>query len=123
MSVFLLGVTFNYLVSLFYMKPVRQGLFGRPLLKTPLDKQFWWLGILALGAGLFLGLLSLFLGLSGWEIARLWLYLLASAMFILIGVQLVIYWIVLRVLDEISQREINTAIDFMDKPVSPTTAE
>jgi hypothetical protein len=122
-SVFLLGVTFNYLVSLFYMKPVRQGLLGKPLLKTPLDKQFWWLGILALGAGLFLGLLSLFLGLSGWEIARLWLYLLASAMFILIGVQLVIYWIVLRVLDEISQREINTAIDFKDKSVSPTTTE
>ena len=76
-----------------------------------------------MGAGLFLGLLSLFLGLSGWEIARLWLYLLASAMFILIGVQLVIYWIVLRVLDEISQREINTAIDFMDKSGSPTTTE
>ena len=32
LSVFALGVTFNYLVTLFYKRPVRQGLFGRPLL-------------------------------------------------------------------------------------------
>jgi hypothetical protein len=41
----------------------------------------------------------------GWEIARLWLYLLGSAMFILMGVQLILYWILMRVLDELSQRE------------------
>jgi hypothetical protein len=52
-----------------------------------------------------LGTLSLVLGIRGWEIARLWLYLMGSAMFLLVGVQLVIYWILLRVLDELSQRE------------------
>lgn len=111
-SIFLLGVTFNYLVSLFYKRPVRQGLFGRPLFKTPLDSRFWWMGLLALAAGIMLGLISLILGMNGWDIARLWLYLLASAMFILIGVQLIIYWILLRVLDEISQREIKTTAEF-----------
>jgi len=113
-SVFLLGVTFNYLISLFYKRPVRQGLFGSPIFKTPLDRQFWWMGLASLAIGLLLGLVSLILGLNGWEIARLWLYLLASAMFILMGIQLVIYWILLRVLDEISQRDFKIAADIMD---------
>jgi len=39
----------------------------------------------------------------------LWLWLLGSAMFLLTGVQLVIYWILLRVLDELSQRESQAA--------------
>ncbi|MCI0575035.1 MAG: glycosyltransferase family 2 protein [Chloroflexi bacterium] len=110
-SVFSLGVTFNYLVSLFYKQPVRQGLFGRPIFKTPLDRHFGWMGVLAGTAGLGLAAASLALGLTGWEIARLWLYLLASAMLILVGAQLVIYWILLRVLDELSQREGQTQKD------------
>ncbi|MEJ2353743.1 MAG: glycosyltransferase family 2 protein, partial [Anaerolineales bacterium] len=44
-SVFALGATFNYLVSLFYKQPIRQGLFGRPVFKTSLDHHFGWLGI------------------------------------------------------------------------------
>ena len=106
-----MGVTFNYLVSLFYKKPIRQGLFGKPIFKTPIDRHFGWLGSLALLFGLGLGLFSFILGLSGWEIARIWLYLLGSAMFILIGVQLIIYWVLLRVLDELSQRELLVSQD------------
>jgi hypothetical protein len=90
---------------------VRQGLFGRPIFKTPLDRQFGWLGILGLAGGLILGIITLVLGLNGWEIGRLWLYLLVSAMLVLIGVQLMIYWILLRVLDELSQREFLTNQD------------
>ena len=104
-SIFSLGVTFNYLVSLFYRRPVRQGLFGRPIFKTPLDRQFGWLGLVSVFLGTLTGLVSMALGMSGWEIARLWLYLLGSAMLILVGVQLVIYWLLLRVLEELSQRE------------------
>jgi hypothetical protein len=110
-SVFALGVTFNYLVSLFYKRPIRQGLFGRPLFKTPLDRHFGWMGLLAALAGLGVGTVSLSLGVRGWEIARLWLYLLGSAMLVLVGVQLVIYWILLRVLDELSQRDALTQKD------------
>ena len=104
-SIFTLGISFNYMVSLFYKEPIRQGLFGRPLLSVPLDRHFWWMGGLALLAGFFLGIASLLLGLNGWDIARIWLYMLASAMLILTGVQLLIYWIQLRVLDELSQRD------------------
>lgn len=104
-SLFALGATFNYLVSLFYKKPIRQGLFGRPILDPPLDRQFGWIGLVFLLAGLVLGGVSVVLGVNGWEIARLWLYLLGSAMLILVGVQLVIYWVLMRVLEELSQRE------------------
>jgi glycosyltransferase involved in cell wall biosynthesis len=107
-SVFALGVTFNYLVSLFYKRPVRQGLFGRPIFKTPLDRQFWWLGLAAILVGHVVAITSLALGINGWDMARLWLYLLGSAMLVLMGVQLVIYWILLRVLEELSQREVHS---------------
>jgi hypothetical protein len=104
-SVFALGSTFNYLVSLFYKRPIRQGLFGRPIFDPSIDHYFGWLGIIALVLGIILGAVSTILGVNGWEIARLWLYLLGSAMFMLVGVQLMIYWILMRVLEELSQRE------------------
>src|SRR5207247_1919568 len=54
-SIFSLGGTFNYLVSLFRRRPVRQGLFGRPLFDPSLDRHFGWLGILAAAGGATVG--------------------------------------------------------------------
>jgi len=105
-NVFALGITFNYLVALFYKKPIRQGLFGKPVFKTPLDQQFGWMGIVLMLIGSGIGLISLILGVQGWEIERLSFYLLGSAMIFLIGIQLVIYWLLLRILEELSQREV-----------------
>lgn len=110
-NVFALGVTFNYLVSLFYKKPIRQGMFGKPIFKTPLDQQFGWMGTVAILIGLVIGLVSLALGINGWELERLWFYLLGSALIFLVGIQLIVYWLLLRVLDELSQREILTKQD------------
>jgi glycosyltransferase involved in cell wall biosynthesis len=107
-SIFALGTTFNYLVSLFYKYPVRQGIFGRPLLDTPLEKHFGWAGLSLFLLGLLVGTISFILSLQGWEISRLWLYLLGSALLTLVGVQLIIYWILVRILDELSRREITT---------------
>lgn len=104
-SIFALGSTFNYLVSLFYKQPIRQGLFGRPLFNPSLDHYFGWIGLGALLIGLVVGTTSVILGVNGWDISRLWLYLLGSAMFLLVGVQLIIYWVLMRVLEELSQRE------------------
>lgn len=110
-DLFALGATFNYLVGLFYKKPIRQGLFGKPIFKTPLEQQFGWMGTLSILVGLAIGLGSLLLGMSGWEIERLWFYLLGSALIFLVGVQLVIYWLLLRVLEELNRRDILTKQD------------
>jgi glycosyltransferase involved in cell wall biosynthesis len=106
-SVFALGVTFNYMVSIFHKQPIRQGLFRKPIFKKPINHHFGWLGILGTLLGIVLGAGSLSLAISqDWPIQRVWLYLLGSAMSTLVGLQLIIYWILLRVLEELSQREI-----------------
>jgi hypothetical protein len=98
------GIVFNYLVSLFHRQPVRQGLFGRPIMPG-LDRWFGWLGAGAVCLGIVVAGASLFLGLSGWDITRLWLWLLGSALLVLTGVQLTISWILMRVLEEMAGRE------------------
>ena len=110
-SIFALGATFNYLVSLFHRRPVRQGLFGRPMFTPPLDRHFGWMGILATLTGMVLAGVKLHQSLQGWPIAHLWVYLVASAMLVLVGLQLAIFWLIMRVLDELSQREADVRRD------------
>jgi len=110
-SIFALGTTFNYLVSLFHKEPIRQGLFGRPIFDPPLDRQFGWMGLVAVLAGLLAGGISLGFGFAGWPVSRLWLYLLGSAMLILIGAQLMISWVLMRVLEGLNQREMLVSAD------------
>src|SRR5919109_425907 len=106
-----LGITFNYLVALFYKTPIRQGLFGKPIFKTPLDRQFGWMGLICIFAGLAIGLIAPALAVQGWEIGRLWFYMVCSALTFLVGIQLVVYWLLLRILEELSHREILTKQD------------
>ena len=102
-SLFTLGATFNYLVAIFYKRPIRQGLFGKPIFNPPLDHHFGWMGIVLMLFGLILATVVL---LQGWDVSRLWLYLMGSATLVLIGIQLTIVWLLMRVLDELSQREV-----------------
>ncbi|MFZ5917158.1 MAG: glycosyltransferase family 2 protein [Chloroflexota bacterium] len=115
-SLFSLGATFNYLVTLFHKKPVRQGLLGRPVFKQPLERHFGWVGLLALLGGVVLGLISIVLGLSGWEVTRLWFWMVASAMATIVGLQLLISWFVMQVLAELSQREARVEGDLNGHP-------
>jgi hypothetical protein len=116
-SIFSLGATFNYLVTLFHKRPVRQGLLGRPLFETPLERHFGWVGMLALGGGLVLGIVALVLGLNGWNIDRLWFWMVASAMVMLVGLQLGISWFVMQILAELSQRETLVEGDLNGHPI------
>jgi hypothetical protein len=115
-SIFSLGATFNYLVSLFHREPVRQGLFGRPIFDPPLDRQFGRLGLAAIAGGAALGGASLAVGLAGWPVSRLWLYLLGAAMLVLVGVQLVISWVLMRILEGLNQREMLVSADLAGRP-------
>jgi len=64
-----------------------------------------------MAGGSGLGIVSLILGLNGWEIERLWLYLLAGTMLAVMGLQLTIFWVIMRVLDELSQRDLMIKAD------------
>ena len=110
-SLFNLGVAFNYLVSLFRKKPVREGLFGKPIFDPPLDRHFGWAGALLIGIGFLLTLFTLIVGLAGWGISRLWLYLVGSSMLILVGLQLFISRIFISKLEELSERDAKTQND------------
>jgi glycosyltransferase involved in cell wall biosynthesis len=110
-SLFTLGVVSNYLVSLFYKRPIRQGLFGRPILNSPLELQFGWVGLGLFLLGLVFAVITLVLGLNGWDMNRIWLYLIGSALQILMGMQLMINWFLVRVLGELSQRSFLTKED------------
>lgn len=105
-SIFSLGVSFNYLISLIYKRPIRQGLFGKQIFNPSLDHHFGWIGLVGVTIGGLLALISILLGFNGWDITRIWFYLLTSAMVGLVGMQLIFYWILLRVIEEVSQREV-----------------
>ncbi len=104
-SILILGASFNYFVSLFHKRPVRQGLFGRPLFRKPLENHFGWMGLLTLAMGLVVAGASLYLAWQGWPLTRLWLYYLASASLALIGIQLIVGWTQMQILAALQQRE------------------
>jgi len=116
-SLFNLGATFNYLVALFRRQPVRVGLFGKPIFDPPLDRHFGWMGGLTLLAGLALAGVSLALALRGGLSEQLWLYLVGSALLTLVGLQLIISWVLMRILEEISERENKTKLDMQGGPL------
>lgn len=117
-SIFTLGASFNYLVALFYKRPIRQGIFGRPLFKKPLERHFGWFGLLAMLIASLLGIGSLVLGVNGWPQERLWFWELLCAAMLLIGLQLVISWFMMRALAELSQRELRVTDDLAGSEVT-----
>ncbi|MCP4544432.1 MAG: glycosyltransferase family 2 protein [Chloroflexi bacterium] len=110
-TLFSLGATFNYLVSLFHKQSVRRGLFGKPIFKHPLERHFGWMGLIAMLLGFVLGAGSLGLSIGGWSIDRLWFWLLYAVMLLMVGLQLTVFWLIMRVLDELNRREIEIAQD------------
>lgn len=104
-SIFATGASFNYLVSLFYRRPIRQGLLRRPLLKAPIEQFFLPIGAALFMVGVGASVASWWLARGGWPVERLWLYLTASALAVLVGLQLTMAWLVMSVLRELSGRE------------------
>jgi hypothetical protein len=119
-NVFSIGTTFNYLVSLFHKRRIRQGLFGdRPLLGVPLEFHFGWLGLSAmLGGGLVYGLAAR----QGWTSpanTAPWFAPAASTILVLTGLQLLTSWLLTIVLAELSEREAKVEIDLGQLTADP----
>jgi len=100
-----LGITFNYLTALFHRGPIA-GARSVALLGRPIDHHFGWLGSVVFLGGLILAVASLVLALQGWDLTRLWLWLLGSALFALVGLQLFVSWLVMRVMETLSERPV-----------------
>ncbi|MFQ5611120.1 MAG: glycosyltransferase family 2 protein [Anaerolineae bacterium] len=117
-NVFSIGTTFNYLVSLFHKRRMRQGLFGsRPLLRVPVEFRFGWLGLGAMvGGGLIYGL-AVWLGWTSSASAAPWFAPAVSAILVLTGLQLFTSWLLTLVLAELSQREARTEMDLGAPPL------
>jgi hypothetical protein len=110
-----LGFSFNYFVALFHHQPVRQGLWGRPLFSIRWEKHFGLLGLGSLALGLVLAAGSFVAATQGATLNELWLYFLASAGFALIGLQLIVAWVQMQVLDALRIREQLAASDLRGK--------
>jgi glycosyltransferase involved in cell wall biosynthesis len=107
-NIFSIGAVFNYLVSLFHKRPIRQGLFGKPLFEKPLEGHFGWAGL----GSILLG--GLFYSGSVWrrwdrskqkpEVAP-WFAPAASTILVLTGLQLIASWLLTLVLSELTKRD------------------
>ncbi len=114
-NIFSIGAVFNYLVSLFHKRPIRQGLFGRPIFRKPLESFFGWFGLSAIAGG---GLLYSFSVWRRWDRSRRkqvevapWFVPAASTILVLTGLQLIASWLLTLVLSELTEREIKTQKD------------
>ncbi len=119
-SILALGMSFNYFVALFHKMPIRQGLFIAPFKNIKLENYMGWIGLGTFTAGLLLGLGSLALALSGWNVTQLWLYYLTSACLCLVGIQFIIGWIQMQILDTLRLREQLVAEDMLGQETAPT---
>jgi glycosyltransferase involved in cell wall biosynthesis len=95
------GTLFNYIVSLFHHRHIRQGLFGRPIFRTPLENYFGWMGAVAVVGGVLLYIVTRLAGIAPTP----WFYPVVSAMLVLMGVQLFTSWTLVKVLSALSERE------------------
>ncbi len=108
-NIFSLGAVFNYLVSLFHKRPIRQGLFGKPLFQKPLESFFGWFGLSAITGGGLLYSLDVW---RRWDRSKQkksqvapWFVPAASTILVLTGLQLIASWLLTLVLSELTQRE------------------
>jgi glycosyltransferase involved in cell wall biosynthesis len=107
-NLFSIGTVFNYIVSLFHRRPVRQGLFGRPVFRKPLEHRFGPFGVILLIVGVVMFAAALAAS-GGTEPA--WYLLVPSAMFVMTGIQLLTSWMLIYLLTELSKRDLKAEAD------------
>lgn len=113
-SVFSLGVMFSYLIAIFTDQPVHRGMFGRVIFDPPLDYSFGWMGLLSACLGIVVSAGAFVMSLQGTSLAQLWLWFLLGALLIMVGAQLSIAYVVIRVLDELTRRHASAQRDLVE---------
>ncbi len=105
------GTSFSYIVALFHKRPIRQGLLGPRGNGRKIEKHYWWLGMLAILAGVGLYAAAVLFNLTAPNNGASWFVPVASALMVLTGVQLVSAWGLARLLAELSLRDGLAALD------------
>lgn len=119
-NIFSIGTTFNYLVSLFHKRRIRQGLFGeRTLFKKPLEFRFGWLGLLSIAAGVVTYVLAASLGWTNPTSQAPWFAPAVSTILVLTGIQLMSSWLLTVVLAELSAQETQADLDMGGLDIAP----
>jgi glycosyltransferase involved in cell wall biosynthesis len=116
-SLFSFGATFNHLVSLFQKRIVQGGLFGKRIFDPPLETHFGTFGMLAVSIGAIATVVLLIVAIGGGTLEQMWLWMIATAMLILVGVQLIVARVIMNVLADLSQREIKQEQDMQGNPI------
>jgi glycosyltransferase involved in cell wall biosynthesis len=110
-NLFSIGTLFNYVVSLFHRREIRQGLFGRPLLRQPLERHFGWMGTLAIAGGVATYLVA---AINNWTAPTSpapWFAPAVSSLLVLTGMQLIAAWFLARVLSDLTARDVKARLD------------
>lgn len=110
-NIFAIGATFNYIVSLFHKRQIRQGLLGRPIFQTPLETHFGWLGLAGMLGGGLVYALAVGLNWTAPGSAAPWFAPAVSTIMVLTGLHLITSWLLVILLAELSQRDIQTEAD------------
>ena len=106
------GRLYNYIVSLFYRRPIRQGILGRPLFRPNLERVFFGVaGLVSIGAGIGLYLLAVAYHLTDATAAAPWFLPAMSALLVLNGIQLIASWVLALMLQTLSQRDLRVRDD------------
>ena len=108
---FALGATFNFVVSVFHKRQIRQGLLGRPIFQSPLETHFGWLGLVTILAGFLVYALAVWQNLTAPGSMAPWFAPAVSAVLVLTGLNLVTSWLLIIGLAELSQRETRAVAD------------
>jgi hypothetical protein len=117
------GTSFSYIVALFHKHPIRQGLVGPRGNGRRIEKHYWWLGILAVLAGVGVYVAAAVFDLTNPALAASWFAPVTSALLMLTGVQLVSAWGLARVLADLSRRETEARADLWSDTVLEDSVE
>jgi hypothetical protein len=110
-NIFAIGTTFNYIVSLFHKRQIRQGLLGRPIFQVPLETRFGWFGLVAIVGGFLVYALAVWQNWTVPDSIAPWFAPAVSTIMFLTGIQLVASWLLVILLADLSERETKAGED------------